>query len=399
MSCKCNKNTCVECKGGDSEYLLVKATSSSAGCDPIDSDTGIDSCTKKEPTFDVAVSGFVVPLPGETVNFTVCNPGIYNVGQWLYFINQEAHLRITSIANKVITLSSTCSGGEEIQGYVYSSSVVVAGSQFIVVGKPKCSSEESKDEDLSESLEGATQLCMPNMEETDPSSTIQVIGRVEADPQNINYRRCIRRIRDFLWKDGCPIWPSIKTIFSGESVAYTRLGINKTTGEVRKYTAEVENSVAGEGYVETYYENNIKFIGPAHIPRIVDPIQLMAVGSYLSRVSVPEDNSYNFNFGLASSLINQMKRKANDLWAEIEIEIFATREVGDNSAIRNWLFKLDGIYIAGFYSNSRNSLNTTIRKIIKINELDQAHEIESLLQSNNPGYYLHLSVRLVKLYV
>lgn len=244
MSCRCNKSTCQECNncsGGNNEYLLVKATSSSS-CGSINDVQGTD-CPKTEPTFDTALTGFLIPIKGENISFKVCNPEIYEVGQWLYFSTIGAYVRISAITGGNITVTSGCEDGSDVVGSTYYGQTVSTGSVFNVSGKPSCVVEATESDAL---LEGATKICVPELEEEpEDLALMQVVARVEENEDDLSFAKCIKRIKNFLWQDGTPIWAGLKEIPYANYFQNQLLGID-STGKVAKLK-KVE-------YTETLYK-------------------------------------------------------------------------------------------------------------------------------------------------
>jgi hypothetical protein len=233
MSCHCNKQTCPECnncKGGNNEYLLVKATSSSSCGSSVDNSE--TDCPKQEPTFDTALTGFLIPIKGENISFRVCNGAIYDLNQWLYFSGIGAYVRISAIDGSNITVTSGCENGNDVVGNTYYGQTVPSGSVFNVSGKPGCVDDEVDSDAL---LENATQICVPDLvEEPEDLALMQVVARVEENDDDLSFAKCIKRIKNFLWQDGTPIWSALKEIPYANYFQNEYLGID-SSGKVAKF--------------------------------------------------------------------------------------------------------------------------------------------------------------------
>lgn len=317
MSCHCNNTNCQDCNGGNDEYLLVKATSSSSCAEPGD---GSNSCPKQEPTYDSTLTGFLVPSLGESVTFQVCNIAIYSVGQWVYFTTAGVYLRIIAINDSFITVASGCANGNEVDNQPGYNQTIPIGSQFLVTGKPDCSDPV----DIDVILDDAEQICVDSLIESNPEAEMQIIGRVEADVSDINFGRCLKRIKDFLWKDNGPVWPSIKLVPKAGLIDYSNLGIN-AAGEV----AELEKVTldASANYVAT--ERRINLVSRMELFKIGDNM----VGKETSFASGVVSTSIAWPAEIAA-IIDQFSHISSQKFAELDVEYAMESTVAGNKSIQ-----------------------------------------------------------------
>lgn len=382
MSCNCNNLTCPECNnctGGSNEYLLVKATSSNS-CGTITSNTETD-CPKQEPTFDTALTGFLIPLKGEPATFKVCNADIYSLGQWLYFSSIGAYVRITAILDGNLTVTSGCENGNDVSGNTYYTQAVSAGSVFNVSGRPSCVEDE---ENADAMLEDATKICVPSLEEEPLDlALMQVTGRVEENEGDLSFAKCIKRIKNFLWRDGHPIWPAIKEIPYGNYFENEKLAIDASgnVGKLKKVT-----------YPQTLYKHCVnKFISST-------PISLFNRGNGPSSpvAVVNTATSLLINDTTFGGLLAEVGPLSGNMFVELRIDYSyhnsAAGERGVDIEMNNEVIARERISGIGVTTGS-------IIRILQIYEPYPSIPFEFVLFGTVPESSLSISVRIVALYV
>jgi hypothetical protein len=255
------------------EYLLVKATGKNPNqCGDPASDAAAASCAKKEQMYDIALSDFLIPSESGTVLMTVCNASVYSVGSWLEFLNPIAKLKITSISGNIITLVNRCSGGGIVASNPPQGQVISKGTRFIVASAPECKDPSETYDDIIDALEKAKEICVPALVSSSTTATIQPVGRVVEDPDNISACKGIRRIFGILFKAGKPFLTALGGSVNANDLNYRPLVKHVTSNEVRVQKGYHESSgvLAGTRYVLGITNSTQKIVGPFYLNKFFD---------------------------------------------------------------------------------------------------------------------------------
>ncbi len=261
-------NECQPCGGEQAKkYLLVETTASQASSCGESTNQENQNCNKKDQTFDSFLNGFIVPLSGNSVNVNVCNGSLYVHGQWIQTVSPVCYFKILSVASNTITLVNQCPQGFEVPENPEAGLAIPAGAFFYVVSEPQCESDEEKVENLNKALGIAEALCVPVMVESDDIEEIQPVGRVNANPANSAFKKCIKRIKGVIFKSGALFLSALKNnINSTEYGLYRKLGINNTSKEVVELPnyGEFTGALDGKQYaVGAFGNESEKIVGPA----------------------------------------------------------------------------------------------------------------------------------------
>lgn len=284
---------------------------------PEDLSGTIGSCAKQEPMYDSITSGFIMPEPEATVIISVCNNNVYAVGQWLQFASPFVTLQVVEKDGngKNLTLRNACPNGDDIEDNPAAGSITVSKSSiFTVVSQPACTSDESRQEEINKAFSEMTELCIPNLEESEDGSTIQMTGRVETNPNDTGFKKCIRRIKGFLFKEGMPLLPGFTRLPTGADPAiYDSVVIHSTTGQtkVKNHPSKTPNLAAGKRYVQVYTSGAEVVAGPAYVQAMVRKV-LVQSGSMLDVASLTDiaqngtfTESFNLNIPEITDLLGQ----------------------------------------------------------------------------------------------
>jgi len=263
-NCGCNYTTpTCECgcahTDNDKEYLLVSATSSEpALCGTPGEEGGTEDCDKQEPMFDVSLSSFLLPNEESSTTIEVCNASVYAVGMWIQFIASGITLQITNITGNYLTVVNKCDI-DVVPTNPGAGYAVSTGSTFIVADKPPC------DEDSDESDE--IEICRPNLETCSATATVQPVGNIISDTEDLGVNKCIRKIFGFLMRSGTPIFNSLQMVYLADLANYRRLVKHKTNHEVKQLQNYCEDAslVAGQQYVLAVQTGQETLKGPTYI--------------------------------------------------------------------------------------------------------------------------------------
>jgi hypothetical protein len=259
-------------------YLMAASPASASTCgtgQTPGTDPAVE-CLLSEPTYDVTVGDFGIPLSEASV--LVCDGSLYTLGQWIQFIHDGSILKIVAIAINSITLRNTCDDGGPIEGNSNTGTAIPAGSPFIVVDAPECKSEEEKTQEFEAAVAGATELCMPGLTtNTSLTSKMQLLGWRALDATIPSLGNCIQ------WLSG--IWRQNNSLYINpieESPAFETAGVNgwyplviDANGEIRKQKNPMQspNITAGK-WVPTYDASKLYMVGPAFIFSPVVPVNI-----------------------------------------------------------------------------------------------------------------------------
>lgn len=267
MSNQCSG--CDDPSPDDREYLLVKASGANAGvCGTPVASAGA-TCIKKDSTYDVSLSDFLIPDGSSTINIQVCNGKLYAVNSWIEFTNPSAILKITAISGNILTLKNQCPDGSELEENPPISTVIAKNTPFVVCGKPPCEIDyESK---LAEALADVQEICVPSLGATSMTAIVHPVGAVQSDPSNLSVGKCIRRIFGVLFKAGRPFLSAMGApIDLNDLSGYRRLVRKNDTGGV--YTAknfwEYVGIVAKERYALSIDSTRERVTGPIFLAQM-----------------------------------------------------------------------------------------------------------------------------------
>lgn len=314
----------------DDEYLLVKAIGNSPSVcgDPTEDDNDDSTqCAKSEPEYDSSMSDFVVPSVGGTVSVQVCNAEVYSVNQWIQFSGSLLIVQIVSIVGNTLQVRNACPSGEEIVTNPEAGLLVPRNTRFFTVGAPECISEEERMNQILEALSGAEEICTPDLLESGNQAVVQPVGLVQSDPGNTGFQRCIRRIFGFLMDAGSPFFTQIKNIAESDVSLYRRLGINKSTREVREFPnyGDYAGLTAGSQYMMGVKQNGAEYlIGPSYgfKPMFVtiyenpsDPLSNVTTVTPAAAIMINRD------FNLNVPEISGIRSNQDHVWALVHLDL------------------------------------------------------------------------------
>jgi hypothetical protein len=407
----CKKcNPCREGKSPSDEYLLVKASASTAStCEPTDAGSNA-SCSKQEDTFDEILNGFIMPISEAVANVNVCNSSVYSVGQWIQFLNPAATFQIVGINDNNLSIVNRCDNGQPIgDNPVAGATQFQPRSRFSVVGRPRCSALSEDEEDVQNIISGLTQLCMPSLAESNQDSDIHPVGRVETDPQDVNFGKCIKRIYGMFFRKGVPFFPAIKQTSYTNLNALSRLMINKSDKSIIELPklSEDPDIVAGSNYVNVISPNQERLIGPTkiYIPTDIVAYNLGQTGGFLDSPaptfvnSTGSPNAVAGSFDLSSSSLNALfssiLNQAGDFIAEFEFFI-QINEASTNAKNIHIQINNELIYRMRL-TNSYWSIH--LNKKITMSSRNQSIPFEISQVSTNRAFGATMRAKLVGLYV
>lgn len=388
--------------GGDppsKQYMMVEATpSDNSKCEPNMLGQAYASCPKQEPLYDFAKSGFLVPTTGSTVSFQVCNPTVYYVGQWLRFDQPSAIFRIQSITNNVITLLNECPNGIEISENPLPGTTIPENTMFFVDGPPDCRSEEEINDSISAALAQSTQLCVPALEESGDQTEIQVVGRINNDPGDVGFRKCIKRIKSFFFRGSTPFLPGLSALPEGDSLLNRVMVVNKSTGEVkaRLNYSEYSNILNNANYALLISNSLETPVGPAMFPSLFN--KLIEENSTAVQTAWPilVSGQFEKNFTLNYSEINNIKRPAADFYAIVRLNVIVTpNAAGDDSVIVR-LNNQQVMRLEAGYNNNDHKYNghgiVSVPILIDNTTKNLKLNIDKATSNNNFKYYYRLEL-------
>jgi hypothetical protein len=331
MSDECKP--CKPCRKDISsdEYLLVKASSSTASSTEPQQQGSEAACRKQEEMYDEILSGFILPLSTSNTNINVCNSSIYSIGQWIQFLNPSVTMQIVGINGNVLTVVNRCENGQDIEANPISGTVIAERTRFSIVGRPRCSALSERAEELQFALSDLEEICTPSMVESNPDSDIHPVGRVETNPNDVNFGRCLRKIYGFFFKKGTPVFPHIKKSLIASNNSFNKLGISKISKEVWELPnySEDPKVVSGKNYVIVNDSIGEKIIGPARIyvpfDSLVHSIGDLTPYSGVAASGSPLQVAGTFNLsagGLDSAFNEIININIADFYAEFQIIYF-----------------------------------------------------------------------------
>lgn len=312
----------------DDEYLLVKAVGNAPSVcgDPAEEEDPSTQCAKTEPEFDSSMSDFVVPSVGGTVSVQVCNAEVYSVNQWIQFAGSGLVVQIVSIVGNTLQVRNACPSGEEIVTNPEAGLLIPRNTRFFTVGRPECLSEEDRMNQILEALSGAEEICTPDLLESGAQASVQPVGLVQSDPGDTGFQRCIRRIYGFLMNAGSPFFSQIKNVAESDTSLYRRLGINKSTREVRELPnfGDYAGLDSSSQYMTGFKQNGAEYpIGPSYgfkpmfVTVFENPSDPLSLATTLSPASTTiRDTDFNLNVPEISSIISNQ----DHVWALIHLE-------------------------------------------------------------------------------
>lgn len=229
-----SKPNCGCDNGGSQEgdFLMVKATASEASsCGLSGGSNSTASCDKQEPMYDICLSDFLLPSKDGQTSMEVCNASIYTISMWLQFTYPVVTLQIVNITGNILTLVNRCPNGEIVDENPTIGTVVSRGTSFVVAPEPQCFTDEEDAERINSALEGATQICAPNLATCSETAIIRPVGKIESDPSDLSVKKCIKAIYGFLMKAGTPVFTALR-LEAPIDLNYRRLAKHKTLNEV-----------------------------------------------------------------------------------------------------------------------------------------------------------------------
>lgn len=405
--------TCKPCRESDSasgEYLLVKASSSTAStCEPTDVAQSLN-CRKQEDTFDEILNGFIMPPPDGVASVTVCNPSIYSAGQWVQFINPSATLQIVGINDNILSLANRCENGLPIDSNPLGGAVQFsANSRFIISSRPRCSNLTEDEDEIQGIISGLEELCMPSLTESNQDSDIHPVGRVEIDPQDVNFSKCIKRIYGFFFRKGVPYFPAIRQSNYENINALSRLMINKSDKSLVELPkiSEYPGMTSGNKYIYSYSPGDEKPIGPTKIfiPANEIAYNLGDIGgdgdspipTHVAASGSPPQLTGTFN--LSGSSLNTFFSSLLSPVTAFEAELEFYIQINTTSALRKFYSVMINDERCAREDSGQRSCSFLFRK--RINFTDRNNNIPykfSQITTNKP-FGVSMRVKLLGIYV
>lgn len=269
-NCGCSS---TQSQSSNGEFLLVKATGkNSSTCGDIDDlDSANSDCVKQEPMFDFSKSDLIIPLFSSSTQMEVCNSDIYSISMWVQFLNPVTTMMISNITGNILTLSNRCSNGQVITTNPAVGTAITRGTRFVVCDAPICETDQEQLEITKESIRSMTELCLPLLEETSSTSTVHPLGRVESDSNNSFAGKCVKRIKEFYFKNGIPFFTTLNNIPISDNPKFKKLARNPITNEIAQLKDYSEHSGTDSLSHSTLsiLSTGEKVVGPVHFSRQV----------------------------------------------------------------------------------------------------------------------------------
>ena len=405
--------TCNPCRDNSKaeEYLLVKATASQAStCDPSQSTSENANCRKQEDTFDEITTGFILPLANSFANVAVCKASVYSIGQWIQFHNPVSTLQIININNNILTLANRCEDGSPIEANpIAGSTAYNEKARFSVVARPRCSALSEDAEELAAKLAELTQICVPNLAESNVDSDIHPVGRVENDPQDVNFSKCIKRILGIFFRKGVAYFPGIKQTNYASLNSLSRLMINKSDKSIIELpkVSEDTSMLAGKRYLYLYSPNQERLIGPTRVYIAANEVahNLGTTGglndspapTFVSASGTPPEivGDFDLNSAGLNALFNAIQGDYTDFYADFEVYV-QLNEGTTNRKNYNMIFNGDRVF-RQTGTNRTDSFSFT-KRIFFNSRTDQINYTIRQVDTTRP-FGASMEVKLVGLYV
>lgn len=396
---------CDPCSQGSGEssdkYLMVRATGVDASpCGvPSSASSSVSGCPKQEPTYDSITSSFVVPEVGSSITISVCNVGVYVTGMFVHFPGYSLTMQIIAISteNKQITLRNACADGvnpvadnpEAGQGVTY-------GSAFIPAPAPRCSSAESNQADLDNLLSPATELCVPQLDQTSLTAEVQLTGRTEADPANSAFKKCIRRVQGLFFKSGSIRQPNIESVAQADYDAYKPAGIEASTKQMRllprimDFTGLKPNSK----YILCGTTGTTKPVGPAFVfsPITKAFAEVGTITDHPSYTNLASGADFSQNYSVnITEITDDLLNKNLQNFYYLELKLIVGMQAASGADHRFLTVKLNDETI-GVLAGTAGGIHTyqTFRHKVKVLQADTTFNFKLTADGNGIAYYFKL---------
>lgn len=383
----------------ESMYMMVKGTSKDASkCGDIDDQisSADAACNKDDPTYDVLLASFAMP-DEDSVPAIVCDGSLYSVGQWIQFVTAKATLQVVAINNNELTLKAVCSNGSRINGNPTVGTVIRKSDSIITVGAPECLTSAQELDRIFERLAEAEEFCLPALSEQDNSTAnMQVVGWTKEDSGNSGFKKCIRRLASFFFKNNHPYFTALDTVDLSSSSSYRPMVIHKTTKRVvqQKNLSEETAIEAGKKYVYGVVGGSQALIeGYTFSP--IDGQEIYKHGGEFDSpddwVHVPIATPLEANLSLSIGSVNALEILGDYFYAVLRINVGVHNpsafQISAATRLNN---KIVG-YTHGFY-NTKGS--NTITLIAKIDKSSKSIPLKITTDGNGNNLKVHCSVYL-----
>lgn len=391
-NCGCNSSSSSTSK----EHLLVAATASEAStCSPKTGGTSEEACPKQEPTFDSFQSGFVIPTHGNNISVPVCNSSVYSAGQWIQTLSPVVTMQVSAINGKNIVLVNGCPNGAEIEDNPDAGLAIQEGTRFSVVSEPPCETSEEQAEFLNNALAEAEEICTPNLTEAGENAIVQVVGRIESDPDDTSFKKCIRRIANFLMKGGTPSFGAMTEKTIAENLTHKKVVRHPTSGDLHTIPNYSEDSrlLTGKQYALHVSKTKETPVGPVYFPNLFfkNLLQVPATpnGNPISGwplLDASGEFNQSFNLGIFSEVSSLLKEQ-DHYYAMCRISIALNYGGGHNFLTS---------YLNDVIVNNVTSYNDSSTTVIQFNTTSVP--IKVLVSDNNINLKLKASIAAASRY-
>lgn len=409
---------CNQPPSEDADYLMVKATASQANAcgNPSTAATPLSTCPNQDPTFDSLLSDFVLPAHGLAVGVSVCNNTIYAVGQYLQFVDSNVIVSIAALdaGGKIMTIRNACNNGNEIGNP--SGVIINSGAKFYAVQSPPCLSSEEQNTLVADALNSSTELCVPSLGETTDTSVVQIVGRRESDSEDSSAKKCIRRVKAFLFKLGAPFLPSITQATESDNAAtYSRLGIRRTGGEkgqvvqlkeIPDYAFGTTADKLRAGFKYIFAGNSAqvqKPVGPAFVYSPFDPVKLFeekgTISSSGTYTNLASGGTYTKSFSLnIPEITTNLKNKDLQDHYYLNLHLIVAVQAGSAGAARYMSFKINDVLVTSVWGNNAGMYSGHALTIpVKILNTDTSFELK--IQATGAGQAFYYKVTGLGAYI
>lgn len=383
----------------DKSYMMVEVTASSANAcgDPTEESTPQDDCPLQEPTYDVTLSSFVVPIDGDDITIQVCNNTIYTVDEFVEFLGYGGlRLRITSINpdGTSMTLQNGCSNGAAIYNNPEAGEGIATGAKFIVVDTPACRTGSEATSLVQQGLAEAEEICVPLLAEPLSDTVVyHITGRTESDPSDTSIQKCIKRVKNFFFSLGAPRTPDIQTLGEVDNFSFREVACDKSSGQmkVRKLIGENTGVLAGSKYMRAGTTTSEKVIGPAFVyspfvKLFEESGTLTNIGTYTAIADLATySEDYSVNIAEITGLLNKDLQDHFYLYLHIIVAVDAT----SHASTRFLQVKINDELVMVLNGRTGTGFDTcgSITIPVKIMNVDSTFNFKLTATGDNMAYY------------
>lgn len=405
-----SQKNCGPCGGNSdpsesSDYLIVKATASAANScgDPAATPNEITNCPIQEPTYDISRSSFVLPVEDQSISMKVCNAAPYTVGQYIQFVASGIIMLVSGVdtISNLLTLTNGCDNGASIPTNQNAGYIINNNSPFVIAGRPPCLTEEETDEEFQKQLEQATKLCMPNMAVESESARMQITGRTESDPDNLDFEKCIKRVPNLYYENGGHVTPSIERDVESSHNEYRRLGIHNSTGQQVKLRSIVDYNFGGSGltsgfkYLLVGNESTFEVpVGPAYITSLFAKLieEKGVVSDYNTYTSIGTGDTYSKDFAVGFTEVNNLKNKNLQNHWYLNVHLIVSVQGATGGSPRQLQIKLNDQLVGVITAGTSGFVDAQVITIpVKILTADTTFNLKLVANGGGMKYYYRIA--------